>query len=348
MKALKLTLLAAALASTATVAADQAALTAQTTETVTVANFVRAESDFMMQMDLLMNEKQIGAIKHVREPAPLDEQNVIRMNRDTIYSGVVLDLSQPATISLPETSDNRYQSMHVVSQDHYSFAHSTPGSYTLTRETVGSRYALVIIRTLIDANNAEDIKQANLAQNAIVLDTPIVGGQQLDVPNWNRDQLASVRSSLNELAKAGFDATAAFGTKDDVEPIDWLIAAAAGWGDLPVKNAAYSITAFEDSSGNTPYSVTAKDVPVNAFWSVTVYNKDGYIEENELGQYSFNNITADKNPDGSITVNFGGCEDGRVNCLPIADGWNYAARMYEPQQAILDGEWTFPAPQPVK
>ena len=34
--------------------------------------------------------------------------------------------------------------------------------------------------------------------------------------------------------------------------------------------------------------------------------------------------------------------------LPIAKGWNYAIRMYEPEEAILSGSWTFPKIVPVK
>lgn len=91
-----------------------------------------------------------------------------------------------------------------------------------------------------------------------------------------------------------------------------------------------------------------KDVPVDVFWSIIVYNADGFIAENPVGRYSFNNVTAKPNKDGSITINFGGCDDGRINCLPISEGWNYAIRMYEPRQEILDGSWKSPAIEPVK
>ncbi len=94
--------------------------------------------------------------------------------------------------------------------------------------------------------------------------------------------------------------------------------------------------------------MTVKDVPIDAFWSLTVYNADGFIDENELGTYSFNNVTARPNDDGSFTIHFGGCEDGGVNCLPIGEGRNYAARMYEPRIEILNGSWIFPVPKPVE
>lgn len=139
----------------------------------------------------------------------------------------------------------------------------------------------------------------------------------------------------------------AFGLKGEVEPIKHLLGTAAGWGGMPAKNSVGKISSTVDNSG-IPHSVTAKDVPVRAFWSISVYNKDGFFEKNDLEHYSLNDHMAEKNKDGSITINFGGCEDGRVNCLPISKGWNYTVRMYEPEEEILNGDWTFPRPMPVK
>jgi hypothetical protein len=52
------------------------------------------------------------------------------------------------------------------------------------------------------------------------------------------------------------------------------------------------------------------------------------------------------NDDGSYTIHFGG-EPGTVNHLPIAEGWNYSVRFYQPRQEILDGTWKFPEVKPV-
>ena len=74
---------------------------------------------------------------------------------------------------------------------------------------------------------------------------------------------------------------------------------------------------------------------------------DGYFQKNESDAYTLNNITAKKNTDGSVTVQFGGC-DGKVpNCLPVVKGWNYTVRLYRPRDEILNGKWKFPEPQPV-
>jgi len=104
----------------------------------------------------------------------------------------------------------------------------------------------------------------------------------------------------------------------------------------------------EQNNGRTPYELTMpKDVPVDAFWSVTVYNKDGFITPNKLNAYSVNDVTGKKNADGSVTIHFGGGPN-QSNYLPITDGWNYIVRLYLPQWQIIEGNWTPPAPQPVE
>jgi hypothetical protein len=303
---------------------------------VTLATFVRAETDAAIK--LIYDQVGFGVLHHNKVLTPLDQQLVIRMNRDTLYSAAVLDLSKPAAVTLPE-ADGRYMSLHVINQDHFSYAVSEPGRYELTEDAVGSRYVYLIIRTFIDADDPKDIEAANAMQDAIVIEGG--GDGPLDIPDWNGEQLLTARQALNTLAKLGMNAALAFGTREETYPIDHLVGAAAGWGGLPQKNAFYEISSVTRNDG-TPHSVTVTDVPIDAFWSVTVYNADGYIEENPLGVYSFNNVTAKPNDDGSITIHFGGCDDGRVNCLPVSEGWNYAVRMYEPRPEILDGSWTFP------
>ena len=84
-----------------------------------------------------------------------------------------------------------------------------------------------------------------------------------------------------------------------------------------------------------------------AFWSVTIYNAQGYLEPNKLNAYSFNNVTAKKDGDGSITIQFGGCDTKIPNCLPTVSGWNYMVRLYRPRPEILNGTWKFPEARPV-
>ena len=315
-------------------------------EKVDLHNLVRAESDTMMRANLKSFGTEVGQIIHVREPTTPERQPVIRMNQDTLYSGIVLDLSKPVNITLPEVG-GRYMSMHVVNQDHYMFVETMPGAYELTKDSVGTRFALVTVRTFANPRDPEDMKKAHAAQDAIKVEGG--GSGPFEAPDWDQEALAKARNAFNEIAATlGFDSARAFGRPEDVHPIDYVVGALSGWGGLPQNAAMYVITSVAKNDGETPHSVTVKDVPVDAFWSVTVYNADGYLEANDLGVNSYNNITAQAGPDGSYTIHFGGCDDGRINCISVTPGWNYAVRLYGPHPEILDGSWVFPSPSPVR
>ena len=73
-----------------------------------------------------------------------------------------------------------------------------------------------------------------------------------------------------------------------------LVGTAPGWGGNPDKDAFYLNVTPEKNDGTTVYRLDVKDVPVEAFWSVSVYNAKGYFEKNALNAYTVNNITANK------------------------------------------------------
>jgi hypothetical protein len=156
-----------------------------------------------------------------------------------------------------------------------------------------------------------------------------------------------VRDALLVLATTIPDFKGAFGTKAEVDPVRHLIGTAAGWGGNPDKDATYLNVTPAKNDGTTIYKLSVKDVPVEAFWSVSLYNAEGYYEKNPYDAYSINSITGKKNADGSIAIQFGGCDGKIPNCLPIMKGWNYTVRLYRPRPEILNGNWKFPEPQPV-
>ena len=314
-------------------------------QNVTIHNFARAETETYFFRNTTAFGAKVGDLKHIREPVTAQNSTVIRQNQDTLYSGILIDLSRPVEITLPAT-EGRYMSMHVINQDHYMFVESKPGTYRLTQEDVGSRFAMANFRTFVNSRDPDDIMKAHQAQDGIVVEG---GGKgPFTAPNWDQDALALARKALSDLATLGFDTRYAFGRKEEVRPVDFLVGVAAGWGGLPASEAMYIVASVAENDGAIAHAVTVKDVPVDAFWSFTVYDADGYFEANDLGINSYNNVTAKPDDDGSITIHFGSCDDQRINCIPITKGWNYVVRMYQPREEILNGSWVFPTPLPIQ
>ena len=77
-------------------------------EHVDAGTFVRAETDRMFT-DLQRDAGGVNRFQHNREPASVDRQTVVRMNRDTLYSFAVVDLAGGATLTLPDAG-GRYLS----------------------------------------------------------------------------------------------------------------------------------------------------------------------------------------------------------------------------------------------
>jgi hypothetical protein len=310
-----------------------------------VDNFIRAESDHYLG-NAVQEAGGVGKLFHHRTPMPIDRQTVIRANRDTLYSVAVIDLDAgPVTITLPDAG-TRFRSMQVISEDHYVVGAVVyaAGSHTYDRKTVGTRYVLIALRTLVDPDDPMDVEQVHALQDATRMSQRSRG--RFEVPSWDLISQKQVREALLLLASTLPGFKGAFGARGQVDPVRRLIGTAAGWGGNPERDAIYLGATPARNDGKTIHTLTVRDVPVDGFWSISVYNAEGYFEKNSADAYSVNNITARRDADGSITVRFGGC-DGRVpNCLPIMPGWNYTVRLYRPRAEILDGTWTFPEAQP--
>ena len=304
---------------------------------VNVDNFVRAETERM----LLSTQEEAGGVNrlgHNRTPTPVDHQPVIRMNRDTLYSFGVVDLSEGATLTIPD-SGNRYLSVMVVNQDHHiNGIFHEPGRHALTVEQFGTPWACIAARILVDPADGDDVAAVNELQDQLAIDA--TSAKPLPATGYDTASLDETRQLLLGLARGLKAWDHSFGAKGDVDPVRHLIATAAGWGGLPDREASY--IGVEPKLPVGAYELTVRDVPVDGFWSISVYNAEGFFEPNDHDAYSVNNITAIPNDDGSVTVRFGGADD-LPNMIPITDGWNYLVRLYRPRAEILDGSWTFPS-----
>ncbi len=313
---------------------------------VTVDNFRRAETDMYFK-SMVVGEDSLGKLYHRRELFSIDNQTVVRGNRDTLYSSGVFDLDAgPVTITLPDAG-NRFMSLMVLNEDQYAFdVRYGAGDYTYSAEQAGTRYILLAIRTLADPNNHADIEQVHRLQDEVKISQQ-GGPGKFETPVWDTESQNKVRDALLVLASTIPDFSGAFGKKTDVDPVRHLIGTAAGWGGNPEKDAKYLNITPAKNDGKTIYKLSIKDVPVDAFWSISVYNAKGYYEKNAQNAYTVNNLTAKKEDDGSVVIQFGGCDGKTANCLPITAGWNYTVRLYRPRTELLSGKWQFPEIQPI-
>jgi para-nitrobenzyl esterase len=313
---------------------------------VTVKNFQRAESDLYFARTVKLGG--FGKFYHYRTMTPIEEQTVVRMNRDALYSGGVFDLDAgPVTITLPDTS-KRFMSMLVINEDHYApLVQYAPGSFTLTKEQVGTRYVMAALRTFANPKDPADVKVANQMQDKVSVKQAAVG--KFEVPNWDPVSQDKIRETLEVLnTMSGATNEKRMGKKEEVDPVLHLIATASGWGLNPLEAAVYNNVFPKANDGKTVHKLTVTNVPVDGFWSISIYNEKGYFEKNALDSYSLNNITAKPNADGSYTIQFGGCVKDTPNCLVTPAGWSYQVRQYRPRKEIIDGAWKFPEAQPVQ
>lgn len=303
---------------------------------VTFENFARIESARMFA-GVAAAAGGANVWNHFSTPTPIDEQTIIRMNRDTLYSAAVIDVSEGATITVPDAGE-RYISVMFVNEGHYiNRVLHAGGTYELTAQDLGSNFVMAAARILVDPEDAEDVAAVNELQQQFTLSS--VSGKQFELPAYDEASFSATRGAILELAK-GLDGLAGcFGAREDVDPIRHLLGTAMGWGGLPETEAMYVNVSPALPVGE--YSLTVREVPVDGFWSISLYNADGFFESNEADAYTVNNITGVPGADGSITVRFGG-DPKLPNVLPVMEGWNYLVRMYRPRPEVLDGTWTFP------
>ena len=258
----------------------------------------------------------LGAILNLQKAADPKDRTVIRINFDTLYSWLILDLTTPATFTLPQTN-GRCQSAMVINGQGYVYVEKEPGDYTLTEDEVGSRYALVAFRTGMNIQDPEDVAQAQALQAKLSVNQANTG-EYVQPNQWDLEQMMALRAAYNEERnEKGVKSESLFGRPGEVTPEQNNMGVAVGIGGLPKEGAVYL---FYIPSSSEPQTLALKDVPNgdNAFWSLTVYDKDGFpVGEN----FNVNSAFAEADAQGEVTLHFGG-DNKQPNYLEIYPGWN--------------------------
>ena len=285
---------------------------------VTLENFIHAESSMYFQKQ--QDKYPVNQWQHVRQMADKDHQDIIRMNADTAYSIAIVDVSEGATISLPDSEF--YQSILVIDENHYNphVIYSGESVHLTLADVTAGEHVYLLMRT-----SEEDMERR---QDEAVIDAK--SAKPFVSKNYDQEQLDKLRAELiTRMAEVQPRAYLAFGTKEEVDPEVHLVASAAGWAGLPAKHAMYiPDLPVQDRSG-VPSSITFEPPMLHyekgAFWSITAYNGEGWIATDN---FAINSKRAKPNADGSYTIRFN-CE-GEENNVTVPEGWNATFRTYMP------------------
>lgn len=304
---------------------------------VTQETYCRAETD----RTFYNAAKLAGGVNrffHFRDVTPLDNQTVVRMNRDTLYSPAVVDTSRGATITVPKMPDGRYCSVLLIDNDHYCpGVIYEAGTYQLPQDT---KYLGVLVRIqLLKPTDPEDVALVNRLQDQLVIKAG--SADPFPEPKWDATSLDELTAAYRaEFAKYDKYPDGFMGTRGVADEKIRHIACAGAWGLFPNEHAVYiNYNAGLPAKGH--HTATYKVPENNAFWSITVYGADGYMKsDNAL----LNESNTKMNPDGTFTVHFCSKEDcGDVpNRLDVSDGWNFLMRVYRPGKSVLDGSYKLP------
>jgi hypothetical protein len=322
-------------------------IASKTITPVTKENYALAESqvifsEYMQKIGKATCTNGLGKLMHLRQQPDPKDRTILRINFDTIYSFAILDLTEPVTVVLPPT-DGRYQSAMVMDDRHnIPLLFTKPGTYQLTQVNVGSRYAILGIRTQVNIQDPSDLTKVHALQDKVKLEQKELGNY-VQGQNWNMDEILAMRKQYQERAvKEAKKSEDIFGKKGSISQDNVNFGVAVGWGGMPKEGAVYL---FYDKNSDQAQTLTLKNVPNgdNAFWSITVYDSEGYpVGKN----FNLNSAFAKANDQGEVVVHFGG-DTSQPNYLEIYPNWTATLRIYNPKPSYFNGTWTQPRLQAV-
>lgn len=289
---------------------------------VTEANYVTAESDWYFAG--VQQKVGVNVWMH-DDPVSIDNQQVIRSNRDVVYSIAVVNVKKGATFTVEDNGE--FQIIHIIDEEHLFHQVVKSGeSLTVSANDIEGEFVYLLARTR-DNGDFADTKKRQASLKFVSNDnTPYPAkGFDADEVVAFREELVR-RVNTGEQPIAGHDA---FGkTLKDVNRHNYLYAAAYGWGGLPMTTAQYvplMIESAECSTLTLPKPELEWDN--RGYMSATMYAADGWINTEDF--YMSHDNMIDHGDSFSFTIN---CEPGPNN-VSVEAGGNTLIRAYLPVDA---------------
>lgn len=145
---------------------------------------------------------------------------------------------------------------------------------------------------------------------------------------------------------------AEFGTAYEFRALIAINGIAVNPATVAIYPKAYKDSNGETLNGNNAYTIhfdkeALPPTAENGFWSITAYNSDNFLIDNELNRYCINDRSGfTLNEDGSLDIlvqTNAPDPSQQSNWLPVsADDFHLYLRIYLPQESVLNGQWSAP------
>ncbi len=318
---------------------------------VTDSNFSSAMADIYFQE--VVNRGGMNKFVHHRKVSSVDNQNIIRENRDTLYSWGVFDVKGGLEFTLPPSGDV-YMSALVIDNDTYIVREEDydktgdigtyqaypdkPRTIRISPARAVTDFVYILLRTQTDATPEGD-KLANRLQDKVVVNKQ--GSHDTwKSRNWDMKKVREKQQSyVPYLEKIVAEGTSkGYNERGKTEQFHHNFYSAVGWGGQLERYATYGTTPDIKDFGKDGAIVTIQQPPVDydrgGFWSYQVYGLDGYIKSNNS---TLNNHNTIPNEDGTITLRFGskevfGTDQNRAD--KPDEGFSVTSRFYNPKKKI--------------
>lgn len=309
--------------------------------TVTPDEYIRAEVDGRLAV---FQERAggVNAFYLIARPVPTDEQPVVRMNRDTLYGGGVVDTGSGARVFVPESPDGRYVSLFVIDNDHYVVdVFHQQGWHDLASDT---RYCCVIPRVeLRDRTNEDEVAHVTEVLRRFAIDA--ASAEPFAPPEWDWESMLALRAQYETEFRTYTQYPSGWmGRRGETDESARHLGVAGAWGLFPETEAVY-INYTGPADATRPYVATYQVPEYDAFWSIAVYGDDAFFHSDNA---TLSSATTTLNDDATFTVYFGSAEQlgDMPNRVDISDGWSMLFRVYQPGASVLERRYVLPAVTP--
>jgi len=266
-------------------------------------------------------------LMHMTDVTPSGPAPTVRMNRDSLYSAAILDISSGnASITLPE--GDLYQSVLMVDTDGYAREFILePGTHMVATDT---KFVWVLVRTGLE----KGLDEARRMQALVTVQG--MGDDTYSSPEYDHESLAKVTRILVDEAIAEDDGDLYYGNyPGQVDETRRLRSTAAGFGGMNGTNMYKFVEAVDN---NVCMQSTFPDPNATEFFSFTLYDTDGFLMD---GHTVINSRDMVANPDGTYTVSIN-CGDDAINNISApadVETIGYAWRVYGASEEVENRSW---------